>query len=166
MSVARSAQSSRLLNVAVRMLTLLVLALLSPSCTQKDTVPIGGAWELVWVTSPIPEAGGHHPFLWRHSRHVHVLVEGDTYAPKYVPDDCVLYVSLDSDHIGAACGDREPLVLNPDGDVFLEAHQQGYFDRDPLPVSDHEQIPISEILRRARLQPPLTNAWKMPMRSR
>ena len=144
----------------------LACAIATQGCAKRNTVPLGGSWEVVWVSSPFPEAGGHHPFLWRHSKAVHVLVEGDTYAPKYVPDDCVLYFSLDSGHLGAACGDRQPLILNPEADSLPEVHQQGFFDRDPLPINDHEQIPIREILRRARLQPPLTTSWKMPMRSR
>jgi hypothetical protein len=76
------------------------------ACARKETISIGGSWEIVWVSSPFPEAGGQHPFLWRHSKKTHVLVEGDTYTYKYIPDDCVLYVSLDSGHLGAACGDR------------------------------------------------------------
>jgi len=138
--------------------------MLLAACARKETISIGGSWEIVWISSPFPEAGGHHPFLWRHSKRTHVLVEGDTYTYKYIPDDCVLYVSLDSGHLGAACGDRQPLILDSNANHFRESSQQGYFDRDPLPINEHEQLPLVEILRRARSQPPLTDNWQMPLR--
>src|SRR4051794_36089959 len=64
----------------VSALVTLVVAASLCGCGSRGSTAIGGGWEIVTETSGIPEAGGHHPFLHRHSETVNVRVDTDVYS--------------------------------------------------------------------------------------
>ena len=131
------------------------VALLMAACVSRESTPVSANWSVVTERSMIPEAGGYHPFLWRESPRVHVLVDIDTYSVKDLGDDCVTWYGLDSRGLFVACGDHEPLLLqrNP------ETHGGIKISGDTLQLGGF-QTSVRAAKEAARKRDPLTSQWQ------
>jgi hypothetical protein len=118
-------------------------------------------WQIMVERSSIPEAGGYHPYLWRNSEHVHVIVDRDTYEYKVVGDDCVVWLGLDSDGLYIACGDHQPLLMTPAGrfgyagDLTVAGDTVSIYEDKEL----YFEGSLREWKHRAEQQPPIKNSW-------
>jgi hypothetical protein len=116
---------------------------------------------MVTETSGIPEAGGHHPFLHRHSETVNVRVDTDVYSYRFLPPDTVLWIGMDNRALWIATGDHEPLLLQG-GLNGSEQVPAG----DPIDLGPLGKHQLADLARLAAKQPLLTSAWKPPARVR
>ena len=136
-----------------RFLPLLIAPLLA-FCVTRQSEKVAPGWFIVTERSQIPEAGGYHPFLWRKSSRVNVMVDTDTYSVTDLGDECVTWYGLDSRGMFAACGDHEPLRLQTDPDMQTEIKVAG----DQLSLG-----PFATSVRAtkdaARRRPMLTSSW-------
>lgn len=120
------------------------IVLLSNIETAKtEVVRVGGNWEVDKVTSALPEAGGHHTFLYRATSSGRRLVAKETWKYRYLGDDCIVYF-VGGYHIEAACGDRAPVVIG-----YPDEHGDADLDGDPLRLHGKE-VAVAEAKRRAR----------------
>ena len=124
----------------------------------RDFESIDKNWQIMWERSSIPEAGGVHPYLWRNSEKVRVIVDRDTYEYKAVGDDCVVWIGLDSDGLYIACGDRQPLLMMP-----AEYARDLTVEGDTVSIYENKELYFEGSLRewkqRAEQQPPIKNSW-------
>jgi hypothetical protein len=131
-----------------------VLLIVFGACVSRESTRIADGWYVVTERSMIPEAGGYHPFLWRKSLRVQVMVDTDTYSVTDLGDDCVAWYGLDSRGLFIACGDRQPLLLQRDPSMATK-----------ITVSDEVlhlgtfQTSVSVAKNEARKQKVLTSAW-------
>jgi len=136
-----------------------LMVFLSTCGPTREFERIDENWQIMWEHSPISEAGNLHPFLWRKSLMVQVIVDRDTYEYKAVGDDCVVWIGLDSRGLYIACGDRQPILMSPaqfacnlkiDGDtVTISEFQKPYFAGS-----------LVDWKARSLKQPRLTNSWQ------
>lgn len=130
-----------------------VLLLLS-ACISRESKNISRDWYVVTERSMIPEAGGYHPFLWRKSVRVRVMVDTDTYSVTDLGEDCVAWYGLDSRGLFVACGDHEPLLLQRNPQMQTDIRVSG----DTLRF-DQFETSVTAAKQAARKQKPLTSAW-------
>ncbi|HET7434050.1 MAG TPA: hypothetical protein VFN10_04970 [Thermoanaerobaculia bacterium] len=141
-----------------RVVLALLLALLQGCLVRHETEEVAPGWEVVTEISQIPEAGGYHPSLWRHSKHVHVQVDIDTYSVERVDEQCVAWYGLDSRGFYIACGDRQPFLLQADPQMRTGVKVTG----GQLTL-DSFSTPVATARAAALRQPALTDAWKPVM---
>jgi len=125
------------------------------SCVSRETEKIAPGWFVVTERSPIPEAGGYHPLLWRKSTRVPVMVDTDTYSVTNLRDDCVAWYGLDSRGLFVACGDHEPLLLQRDPKTQTGITVSG----DQLSLGSFVTS-VRAAKELARRQATLTPAWR------
>jgi hypothetical protein len=124
-----------------------------PGCVSTRDENLGGKWFIRWETSQIPESGGVHPYLHRRTTFGSRRVGENTWRYRYLGNDCVLYVAGTPQGGGlmAACGDRNPVVIAPNMNVFMTADvADGLWKSDPVIVNG-TPITIQEIERLAHI---------------
>jgi hypothetical protein len=133
----------------------LPLLILISFCVRRQSEKVTAGWVVVTEISQIPEAGGYHPFLWRKSSHVHVMVDTNTYSVTDLGDDCVAWYGLDSRGMFAACGDHEPLLLQRGPDMQTGIKLSG----DQLSLGSF-MTSVRATKDAARRQPMLSTKWQ------
>lgn len=131
-----------------------------PKTEILSRAPIGGKWWSMSERAMLREGigGGPWPTLRRKTRFGTRVVEVDIRHPRYIGDDCVLYIAY---YIGlrAACGDHPPITLSesppesgftaPRGGIDWKKSPAD-FSGDSIPISDATFISIAEVKRRAQ----------------
>jgi hypothetical protein len=138
-----------------RVLIALVLSVvLIGRCDSTSRKSIGGRWSIVTEHSPLPDSGGHHPYLHRRLGWRDLRVDDDTYDYRFVPPDAVLWIGLDNGGLWLATGDHQPVLLKrnlapgervPAGDT-IDLDRRGTF-------------PITALIDLASREPLLTRDW-------